>query len=257
MISVQWVTFPKLPYLDFRQTSLSSIAKVIEEHFPRYSKPGLIHLIQMHFWKSENKEHVQQYTYYTCSDDCWTLALFYKRDDKTCHQVTLFLYYIMQSIKRKNWESVSYDIPRELQRKYQDRCEPTKHTESNVGSMLGPSWQFWVQRLDLTKFWSLICHNYCQVVNIKKSQQELQQPQYMKLWDHQSAAQNKHGFKIQVSRTIKLRKKVKPNTDTVSLFRLFLFPFFCVAPTVWATYKTSHQVTGLCLWSLILLLPGP
>lgn len=58
---------------------------------------------------------------------------------------------------------------------------PKNHTELNVVSMLGPSRQLQVQSLDLTKLWSLICHNYCQVVNIKKSQQELQQRQHTKL----------------------------------------------------------------------------
>lgn len=52
----------------------------------------------------------------------------------------------------------------------------TEHTELNVVPVLGQSCHFQVQRLDVTKLWSLMCHNYCQLVSIRESQQELHNP---------------------------------------------------------------------------------
>lgn len=143
MISVQWITtFPKLPFLTSTRHHCPPQQRWQRNICPWYSKPDHVHLTLTYICKSRNKGHIQQHTYCVCSDDCWTLAVFYNRDDKMFHQITCFLYDIRQSIKRKNWQSVSYEIDQEnCKKSTKIDVNPTKHRELNAASMLGPSWQ--------------------------------------------------------------------------------------------------------------------
>lgn len=97
---------------------------------------------------------------------------------------------------------------------------PKKHTKLNVGSMLGPGRELQVQSLDLTKLWSLICHNYCGEYQ-EKSTGIPTTPVHKTVRSSVSSTEQVRFWNAKISRTMKLRKKVKPNIETVSLVGFF------------------------------------
>lgn len=125
--------------------------------------------------------------------------------------------------KDKNWESVSYELPKSTRR----GVRPTKQSWTEFVQiqswthvpMLGPSWQLQVQSWDLTKLYD---SNLSQLVSAGEYQEkptEIATPPVHKRVSSSPVSSTKQAWfwNAKVSQTVKCSEKPKPNIETVSL----------------------------------------
>lgn len=223
---------------------------------PWYSKPDHVHLTLTYICKSRNKGHIQQHTYCICSDDCWTLAVFYNRDDKMFHQITCFLYDIRQSIKRKKLAiCILWDTSRELQKKYQDRCEP--HEAQRIKCSIYAGAKLTVANLEIISYHALVS-DLTQLLSgwwtPRKVNRNCNNPNTQNCEINRQQYRTSTVMKcknLQNNETKKKRTTKHWNTSTstiekiVSLFWLGFFPFLCDTPTLSLTRPLFRSLTSV------------